>query len=295
MSKYEYQPPKMKVLPFTVPKTSKEAFRLQVDDVPYLYDKLHQHPEIQIMLIVEGEGTLIAGDYVGRFQSGDLFILGSNLPHVFRNDENYYQPKSKLRAHAVSIYFNESYFGEQFWQLDELSVIRSLATQAERGLVVEGRLKADVIEFIKIIQRQNGLSKIILFFQALKAVTESKELKPLSVSAYTEGYTLQEGKRMNDILHFTFRESHRKIYIDEVAQVANLSTEAFCRYFKLRTMKTYTNFLNEVRISQACKLLIQNEVSIQEICQQSGFSNLSNFNRIFKKVKGKTPNTYLAR
>jgi AraC-like DNA-binding protein len=283
----------MKVLPFTVPKTSKEAFRLQVDIAPYLYDKLHQHPEIQMMLIEQGEGTLIAGDYVGRFHPGNMFILGSNLPHVFRNDENYYKPKSKLRAHAISIYFNESYFGEKFWQLDELSLIRNLSSKAERGLAVKGKLRASVTELIYNIQQQNGLPKLILFLQMLKVLTESSELTPLSVSAYTGGYTLQEGKRMNDILQFTFRESYRKIYIDEVAQVANLSTEAFCRYFKLRTMKTYTNFLNEVRISQACKLLIQKEVSIQEICQQSGFSNLSNFNRIFRKVTGKTPTTYL--
>ncbi len=98
---------------------------------------------------------------------------------------------------------------------------------------------------------------------------------------------------MNNILAFTFKESHRKIYIEEVAEVANLSEEAFCRFFKLRTRKTYTNFLNEMRVSQACKLLIANESSIQDICFQTGFSNLSNFNRIFKKVTGKTPSQYI--
>ena len=118
-------------------------------------------------------------------------------------------------------------------------------------------------------------------------------LKPLSVSSHNRDYSNREGKRMNEILQFTFRESHRKIYIDEVADVANLSTEAFCRYFKLRTRKTYTGFLNEVRISHACKLIIEKDLGIQEICHQSGFSNLSNFNRIFKKVTGKTPTTYL--
>ena len=283
----------MKVLPFTVPKTSKEAFRLQVDIAPYLYDKLHQHPEIQIMLIVQGEGTLIAGDHVGRFQAGNLFILGSGLPHVFRNDENYFKTKSKLKACAISLYFNESYFGEQFWQLDELSLVRKFAILGERGLVVQGKTKEEAIHLIEIIQKKTGLDKIISFFQILKTLAESKELKPLSVSAYTEGFTQHEGKRMNEILQFTFRESYRKIYIHEVAQVANLSTEAFCRYFKIRTRKTYTNFLNEVRISNACKLLIQKDVSIQEVCGQSGFSNLSNFNRSFRKVTGKTPTTYL--
>jgi AraC-like DNA-binding protein len=116
----------------------------------------------------------------------------------------------------------------------------------------------------------------------------------LSVLSNSGKYSTNEGKRMNDILQFTFTNSHRKIYNEEVAQVANLSTEAFCRYFKTRTMKTYTTFLNEVRVSQASRLLINNrDKSISEICFETGFSNISNFNRVFKRITGKTPSQYI--
>lgn len=283
----------MKVVPFSVPHISKEAFRSQVDEVTHFYDELHAHPEIQIMLILKSEGTLIAGDYVGRFDAGDLFVIGSNLPHVFRNDAGYYQADKKLVAHSISLYFNQHYLGEHFWQLDEMEAVRKFVEKAKRGYRITGLSKDEIAKRVKQIPAQSGIEKIISLFEILNLLTISSDLGTLSVSHEHESYSASEGKRMNDILKFTFQESHRKIYIDEVADIANLSTEAFCRYFKVRTMKTYTNFLNEVRISNACKLLINKDLSIQDVCFQVGFSNLSNFNRIFKRVTGHTPSNYL--
>jgi len=283
----------MKVIPFSIPKTSKEAFRLQVDKQPYFYDKLHQHPEIQIMFIVKGEGTLIAGDYVGRFSPGDLFVIGSGQSHVFRNDQTYYDKKIKSGVHAISLFFDEKYAGESFWQLDELQAIHQFLLNSELGYRIESNTKELIVDIIKKLPKLYGIDKLIIFFQLLKILTESKDLTPLCVAPANTSYNVAEGKRMNDILHFTFGQSHRKIKIEEVAEVANLSSEAFCRYFKLRTRKTYTNFINEVRISNACKMLIEKEKTIQEICYEVGFSNLSHFNRTFKKVTKKTPKAYL--
>lgn len=283
----------MKIVPFSVPKTSHESFRLQEDRQAYFYDKLHQHPELQVMLILKGEGTLIAGDYVGRFKAEDLFLIGSNQPHVFRNDEAYYQPRNKLKAHALSLYFNEDYVGKDFWQLEEVTEVRHFLSNANRGFRIADPTRTDAGRIIRNMKSQKGLDKIISFLQLLKMLSQSGNLLPLSVSSWNKDYSASEGRRMNDILQFTFRESHRKIFIKEAAAVANLSTEAFCRYFKTRTLKTYTTFLNEVRVSHACKLLITKDLSMQEVCYQSGFNNLSNFNRIFKKIVGKTPSNYL--
>lgn len=283
----------MKVIPFSIPKTSREAFRIQVDKLPYLYDKLHQHPETQIMFIETGEGTLIAGDYVGRFSSGSLFLIGSNQPHVFRNDEIYYKSRSKLRVNAISIYFDERYAGESFWQLDELQKVHQFLMKSGVGYSIEGKTREQLIQLIQEIVPLKGIDKLIHFMKLLRILSESTELTPLSIIQANTNLSVTEGKRMNDILQFTFNQSHRKIKIEEVAEVANLSAEAFCRYFKVRTRKTYTNFLNEVRISNACKLLIEKRNSIQEVCYDSGFSNLSHFNRTFKKVTGRTPSSYL--
>ena len=115
----------MKVVPFNVPKTAPEAFRFQEDVTPHFYDQLHQHPELQVMLILKGEGTLMAGDYIGRFKATDLYIIGSGQPHVFRNDDAYYkQGRSKTKVHAISLYFHKQYLGDWFWNLTEMKSIR---------------------------------------------------------------------------------------------------------------------------------------------------------------------------
>ena len=284
----------MKVVPFTVPHISREAFRIQEDRLPHFYDKLHQHPETQIMLILSGEGTLIAGDYVGRFEPGEVYLIGSGQPHVFRSDETYYQ-SGEQRVHAISIYFSEGYAGKEFWQLEEMKDTRSFLEKSGKGLKITGEDQKDVRESLIKLRKQKGLEKLISFLSILKIFASSNNLVTLGIAAVNKSYSSTEEKRMNDILQFTFRESHRKISIHEVAQVANLSKEALWRYFKSRTQKTFTNFLNEVRISNACKLLITRKLSIEQVCYQSGFNNLSNFNRIFKKITGKTPSTYMSR
>jgi AraC-like DNA-binding protein len=283
----------MKVIPFQVPKTSKEAFRIQVDSAPIFYDKLHHHSETQIMYIKSGAGTLIAGDYVGRFSSGSIFLIGSDQAHVFKSDELYYQPKSKLKSNSISLYFDEKYAGENFWQLRELTGIRQFILNSGVGYRIEGETNLQLIKLIEELANAKSIERLILFIQLLKTLSESDELKPLSVNDSQTRFNANEGKRMNDILQFTFHQSNRKIKINEVAEIASLSSEAFCRYFKLRTGKTFTNFLNEVRISNACKMLIENRKSIQEICYETGFNNLSHFNRTFKKVTRKTPSKYI--
>lgn len=282
----------MKVVPFKVPQTRKQAFRVQKERLPHFYDKLHQHHEIQLMWILESEGTLIAGDYVGRFEPGDLYIVGSGQPHVFRND-NIDEHSISLNAASLSIYFDESYLGENFWMLEEMESIRKFLKESSRGFKILGNTRNKVQTLLDEMVKMQGLDRIVIFLQALQQLAGSTELQPLSVIAPLESYSQSEGKRMNDILHFTFQQSHRKIYIDEVARLAHLSVEAFCRYFKTRTGKTYTNFLNEVRISNACKMMINKELSIQDVCYKCGFSNLSNFNRAFKKITGKTPSRYV--
>ena len=272
----------MKVVAFNVPNIKKEAFRIQEDKGPHFYDQLHQHPEIQFMLILQGEGTLIAGDYVGRFKPNDLYVIGSGQPHVFRSDKNYYSSKSKLTVRAISIYFNQKYWGDSFWQLEEMKLVRKFSLKASRGLQVTGKPKAEIAEDILKMKKIQGIERFILFLSMLKNFCEVKNTRPLSVSGVVNGFNLDEGKRMNAILSFTFRESHRKIYIREAADIANLSAEAFCRYFKLHTQKTYTLFLNELRISNACQMLMNKDCSIQDVCYQSGFNNIS-FVHVFPK------------
>ncbi len=282
----------MKIIPFQIPKSGSESFKIQKDELPYFYDKLHQHPEIQITLILKGEGTLIAGNSINHFKTGSLYVIGSNVPHVFRSDNRFYQQDQENGCEGISLYFESNFGGSSFINLPEMNQIRTFYLQPGFAYSIEGNSRFIVSEELVEIERSTGFDRLIHFLQILYFISQSVDLKSLSIAREYKNYNEKEGKRMNDVLQFTFKESNRQISIEEVAEIAHLTPEAFCRFFKLRTRKTYINFLNEVRVNNACKLLINKEESISEICFKTGFNNLSNFNRIFKKLTNHSPGQY---
>ena len=276
----------MKVVPFQIPKNTEEAFRVQVDDLPHLYNHLHQHPEIQLTLIKESNGTLVAGDYVGPFHAGDVFVIGGNQPHVFRNDEKFFKKRSK--AVAITIFFDETTFGENFWLLEEMKSLQQFLKNSSGGFRITGRKKKSLAEKLISIVDAKGIDRLIIFLEILKLLTSRKEMHSLATPVIQRNIKSYDGSRLNKVIEFTFKEFQRPITLKEVAGLANLTPEAFCKYFKTRTRKTYINFLNEIRVNHACRLLTE-EKSISAICYDCGFMNLSNFNRIFKKIKHVSP------
>lgn len=275
-----------RVVAFNVPQTAHEIVRVQRDAVPFFYDQLHQHPEFQVMLIEAGEGTLVAGDYVGRFQPGEVYVIGGGLPHVFRCDPVFYN--EKLTARSTSLYFNERYFGNELWNANEMGAFREMAEFGRQGFQVAETESAEAAHLVRETAEQEGLTRLVSFFHLLDRLTSTRR-RHRRLALQPGRLVEHEEDRMNRILEFTFRESQRKIYLEEVARLAHLSVEAFCRYFKLHTRKTYIRFLNEVRVSQACQLLIRGDLSVEQIGHRSGFDNISNFNRLFKQITGKTP------
>jgi len=279
----------MKVVPFQIPKNTEEAFRVQLDDLPHLYDHLHQHPEIQLTCIKESNGTLVAGDYVGPFHAGDVFVIGGNQPHVFRNDEKFFKKRSK--AVAITIFFDEKTFGENFWLLEEMKTLQQFLKNSSGGFRITGRKKKLLAEKLVSIVNAKGIDRLIIFLEILKELGSKKEMQPLSKPIIQRNIKTYDGSRLNKVIEFTFKEFQRTITLKEVSTLANLTPEAFCKYFKTRTRKTYVNFLNEIRINHACRLLTEDR-TISDICYESGFTNLSNFNRIFKKIKQASPNEW---
>jgi AraC-like DNA-binding protein/quercetin dioxygenase-like cupin family protein len=276
----------MKIVPFQIPKNTQEAFRVQVDVMPHLYNHLHQHPEIQLTLIKESHGTLVAGDYVGPFHAGDVFVIGSNQPHVFRNDEKFFRKKSK--AVTITVFFDETTLGENFWQLQEIKPLHFFLKNSSGGYRITGKKRKKLAEYLLIIANVSGIERIIIFLQILQELSGKKEMHPLTKSIIQRNIKTYDGNRLNKVIEFTFREFSRTITLKEVAALANLTPEAFCKYFKTRTRKTYISFLNEIRVNHACRLLTEDK-SIAGICYDCGFTNLSNFNRIFRKLKKVSP------
>lgn len=275
----------MKVLPFKIPKPENATLIVQEDKGAMFYAKLHQHQEIQISLIKKGEGTFIIGDFVGEFNPGDIFVIGENLPHVFNNDE------TREEVHMISLFFVKSSYGEHFFTLPEFKDLGLIFTHSALGFKLEPPTDK-VARLMENLPCTTKLSRFIAFMEILRLMGEGK-VTTLSSALHTKIYGEEEGKRMSDIFGFTLDHFDKAISLNQVAEIANMTPNAFCRYFKQRTNKTYINFLLDIRIGNACKLLTKKtDLSIAEIAYKSGFNNLTNFNRKFKSVKGLTPSQF---
>ncbi len=273
----------MKVYPFSIPKPKDASFIYQEDHVHSFYDKLHQHKEIQISWVVSGEGTLIIGDTVNDYQSNDLIVIGSYLPHVFKSDSSVSEP-SKM----YSLFFSEDSFGAHFFKLKELEKINHFFHASEKGFKVISHRKK-ITSYFEQIRKASKLEQFIGLFKILNTINLAEKVL-LSSFTYPKNYTDLEGHRMQNVFEYSLNHFHEPISLNQIAAVAHLSPNGFCKYFKQRTNKTYVQFLNEIRIEHAVKLLQKNkDLTISEVATLSGFNNISNFNRQFKLLKNKTP------
>jgi AraC-like DNA-binding protein len=279
----------MKVFPFKIPKTKDETLIYQRDEEIILYDKLHQHEEIQISYIERGEGTIIIGDTISDYKDGDILIFGSNLPHVLRSEPR--NPDETPYSLVHSIFFTPESFGELLFNFSEFKSIQPLFNDIKNGCKIDTnteKIKKLILKFSK----GNNFNRFILFFKIIKLLTKS-EKESLSSFRYNKLMTDTEGKRMQIVFEFVMNNFHSNICLEEIASIANMSKNAFCRYFKTRTNKTFFQFLIELRIEKSAKLLLkQKELPVIEIAELSGFNNISNFNRKFKEIKGVSPLSY---
>ncbi len=282
----------MKPLPFNISKTSNKSLGIQHDKLPYFYDRLHYHPEWQITLIVRSEGTLYAGDGMCRFGAGDLCFIGSNLPHLFRNDSKYYELEEE-KAEAISIFFDRKSLGAGFFEIPELRAANVLLREANKGICFPAdSIGLKVRLLFENMENQEGINLLQDFLSIIQCLCESEAGKTVSSVSYDQSQAEAAGKRLDQVLQFIFQNYHKKITVEEAAQASNLSIPAFCRYFKLHTRKTFIAYVNEVRINAACQLLIKQQYSISQIAYKVGFNNLSNFNRQFKRLKGMVPRSF---
>ena len=273
----------MKVLPFKIPKPNDDAIIYQEDYVFTFYNKLHQHEEIQLSYIAEGSGTLLIGDSIKPYSSGDIVVIGSNLPHVFKSE------KSTTRSRMLTLFFTINAFGEHFFNLEEMRPIAPFFTRAINGFKISTHQLDSIFYSLKTKNKFEQFLALMLVLQELSKL----EFESLSSYIYEKRYSDNEGKRMSAIIEFTMNNFKKGIRLEEVAHIANMTKNAFCKYFKRRTNKSYFSFLNELRIEHACKMLkTDKELSIVAIAELSGFNNISNFNRHFKKFKNSTPFNY---
>lgn len=282
-----------KVISFQVPKSQKEFVRFQEDRGKHFYDKLHQHPQMQLTVILEGKGQFLSGDHVGRFQAGDVFFLGENAPHVFRSDPEFFESSSTLSSVGNTIFFDFPALGKAIEEVDELQSLKKFRDYEGICFQLIGH-SADLIKNVfEEFKKIDGLGRLQLAIKLLSILDQNGEnLIQLNSSVFMKGLSEKDGSRMDRVMQFLLENRFQKISLDQAASIANLSKEAFCRYFKLRTRKTFTQYVIQLRINEAQKLLQETEMGISEIAFQVGFENLSYFNRSFKSIAGISPREF---
>jgi len=265
------------------------SFGIRRDILPFFYKRWHYHPELELTYIINGEGTQFVGDHIESFMSGELIFLGKNLPHLWRSNENCINNEP---CEAIVIHFSENFLGNEFLSLPEIKKIKELIKHSERGIKFKGITKEKVLPLMEKMLVCDEFERLILILQILNIISISDERIYLSSIDFNIQLNETNTHRLDKIYNYTLENFTKDISLEDISSIANMSSPSFCRFFKLRTKKTYTQFLLEIRVGHACKLLIDSELSISQICYDSGFKCVSNFNRYFKKIKKLTPKEY---
>lgn len=252
---------------------------------------LHFHSEYQIFIVLNGTGTKFIGDHVSPFKPGEVVVTGPNLPHLWRNDHEYFESKGMM-TEGIVIYFHENFLGNDFLQKTEMHKIKQFLARALRGIEINGGARDKVESSMFQLLELKEFESVLALLQLLNMLSATTEYKLLSSQGYSNNLRDTDTERMNRVHEFVMKKFREKITLDEAASHANMSPTSFSRYFKNHANKTFSHFLTEIRIGYSCKLLQDGDAAISEVCYASGFNTLSNFNRQFKSLTNYTPLEY---
>ena len=264
------------------------SFTVRKDVGVNMINNWHYHAEIELLYIRRSAGTWLIGDHIGHFQTGDVVMTGTNLPHCFRHEAEHMEA-----GETVCVKFLPEMLGAYFLSLPESKDIRSLFTRAANGLRLEGSIRERAGSLIEQMVDGSPGRRMVNLLLLLQEIADSRDCVPLSSTGFMQspGAPIDED-RIKTIFEYTMRHYHEKISLDTVAALLHMTRPSFCRFFKNRTRKTYVQFLMEVRIGHACKLLVEDEKTVAEIGYECGYNNISHFNHQFKFITGKKPLEY---
>jgi len=266
-------------------ESSLAVLKLNLDrfDTPY-----HFHPEIELTYIQSSFGKRYLGGKVTDYEPGDLVLVGPDMPHCWHSDD---EPIPN-HAQAIVIQFRKDFAGEPFLQLPESAKIRQLFEMARAGLQISGSLKTVVSAKMEQIAASDGFARLLLLMEILHLISDSEEIQPIDSESGPFIGSSSETSRFQKVFAYLIENYQQEVNLQTVAEIANLTPTAFCRYFKNVTRKTLVEIVTEFRINQACQLLRNSEKTVNEICFECGFGNISYFNKTFKAINGYTPLQY---
>ena len=272
----------MKVLPFTIPAVENFSFLIQEDKLEGFYPHLHRHKEVQICWIKKGSGTLVVQAELFAFKEEDIFVIASNKAHLFKKEH-------KGNIQTISLFFDISAKNNPLMSLPEMTDLANYFSRLVPCNKLEEPLRSEISMKLNLIMENTMEYKLALFIDLLANLRSELSISERIDSVYSE----KDGDRMKMIMDYTLSNFKNNIGISDVAKEISYTPEAFCRFFKKRTRKTFIQYLNELRINEACHRIIEHQDSLMsEIAYGCGFNNVSHFNRVFKQLKQMSPLQY---
>ncbi|PSL45569.1 AraC-like DNA-binding protein [Chitinophaga niastensis] len=275
----------MKPLVQKLPLNENTSFLAKTFRTPHFEVGWHQHIEYELILFTEGSGLSFIGNHVGEFETGDVYFLGANLPHTFQKRE------PELITSAVVVQFREDFWGPDFMQIPECRSIRQLLETSQYGLKITGNCKQKIQPLIVALEAADSFRRILILGECLEIIATAKEFNKI-LTQEVKPQSHKDTTCIDKVFQFTIDSFKDPISLSQVAAIACMSVPAFCNYFKRSTKKTYIDFLNEIRVGYACRLLIETQKPVLEICYESGYNTIANFHKQFLKLKSKTPLQY---
>jgi AraC-like DNA-binding protein len=260
-------------------------FQEKIFTAPY-----HFHPEYELTLIVQGEGKRFVGNNMESYSAGDLVLLGSNLPHCWKSEQ---VEASESISESIVIQFSDDFLGKDFFIKKEMEHIRKLFQRSRKGVYFSPSVAKQIEQSLQqMLQEQNTFKKLITFLEVLQELATTSEFKILNQHPTISGFSSSETEKINFLMAFIIENFRGNITLEEISSLANMTPNAFCKYFKRMTRKTLMEVVNEYRLNFAIQQLTQSTDSVNNICYNSGFQDISHFHKLFKKRFKMSPLNY---
>lgn len=273
----------MKTLIQKIHLEEQQSFACRSYKTPEFETNWHKHEECELIVITEGHGTVMMGDFVGEYKTGDVYFMPGNLPHWFKKQHH------KMTGAALVLHFHPGLFGQEFLHLPELKNISQLLKKND-GIQLQKKTKKEVSLLIAEISLAKGYQRFQLLMQCLQVLSTPGAHTILTQNFESSSRNINPA--IEKIIEFSFKRYLAPITLQQVADVAAMSIPTFCRFFKKNIKKSYFDFLQDLRISHACKLLTNTDKPVMEICYESGYNSWAHFSKQFKHVKEMTPSQY---
>lgn len=282
----------MKIMHEQIEFPGRSAVKVKMQEKSHFTYPWHFHSEYEILFVQNGFGTSFVADNIEQFRSGDLVLIGSNLPHFWKSDESFHHSENKEKLKYIVVQFSSEFFKEAISEYPEFHLIRKMLECSLRGIRFNKACSEKAKNKLMKLANSNGFERTLLLLKFLQFLAKTDEYNLLAGELYQIENHNFTSDRLTKVMHYLNTTYLKKIELGKVAEVASLHPSAFCRYFKEKSGKSLSEFVNNMRISYACRLLIEGKMAVSQICFEGGFNNISNFNRTFKKHTGFTPTNY---